>query len=91
MTTITFDTHKYVKDLESSGMPTSQAEALVRAQQDVLSQALDTQLATKSDLLEAKTEIKLEVAALRGEMLSIKWMIGALVALAAANFAKQFF
>ncbi|MBI4740084.1 MAG: DUF1640 domain-containing protein [Betaproteobacteria bacterium] len=47
MTTITFDTHKFVKDLESAGVPPLQAEAFVRAQQEILPQALDSTLATR--------------------------------------------
>ena len=31
MSTITFDTHKFVKDLRDAGMPEPQAEAFVRA------------------------------------------------------------
>ena len=80
MATITFDTRKFVKELESAGMPSSQAEAFVRAQQEILAQALDTTLATKSDIAEVKAELAV-----------LKWMMGVLIALAAANFAKQFF
>lgn len=80
MSTITFDTHKFVKDLRESGIPEVQAEAFVRAQQEILSQALDTPLATKRDMerLDAKIE-------------KLFWMVGALMAVAAANIAKQFF
>lgn len=80
MATITFDTHKFVKELESAGMPSSQAEAFVRAQQEILAQALDTTLATKSDMAEVKAELAV-----------LKWMMGVLIAIAVANFAKQFF
>lgn len=80
MATITFDTHKFVKELESAGMPSAQAEAFVRAQQEILAQALDTTLATKSD-----------IAGLDAKIDKLSWMMGILIALAAANFAKQFF
>lgn len=80
MSIITFDTHKFVKDLRESGIPELQAEAFVRAQQEILGQALDSTLATKHDLglLDAKID-------------KLTWMVGALMAVAAANFAKQFF
>ena len=80
MSTITFDTHKFVKELESGGMPSAQAEAIVRAQQEILAQALDTTLATKSDIVGLDTKID-----------KLSWMMGILIALAVANFAKQFF
>lgn len=50
MSAITFDTHRFVKELRDAGIPEPQAEAFVRAQQEILSQALDTTLATKRDL-----------------------------------------
>jgi hypothetical protein len=80
MSTINFDTHKFVKELESAGMPPAQAEAFVRAQQEILAQALDTTLATKSD-----------IAGLDAKIDKLSWMLGILIALAVANFAKQFF
>ena len=80
MSTITFDTHKFVKELRDAGVPEPQAEAFVRAQQEILSQALDATLATKRDvdLLDNKID-------------QLRWMMGVLIAIAAANFAKQFF
>ena len=91
MSTITFDTHKFVKDLRDTGVPEPQAEAFVRAQQEILAQALDDTLATKRDIdrLEVKVD-KLE-SNLHHETTLLKWMIGVLIAIAAANFAKQFF
>ena len=80
MTTISFDTHKFVKDLRDAGIPESQAEAFVRAQQEMLSQALDTTLATKRDVEVVDDKID-----------QLRWMVGVLIAIAAANFAKQFF
>ncbi|MFZ2739620.1 MAG: hypothetical protein WBI20_10695 [Burkholderiaceae bacterium] len=79
MTTITFDTHKFVKDLRDAGVPEPQAEAFVRAQQEILSQALDTTLATKRDVDVVDNKID-----------QLRWMVGVLIAIAAANFAKQF-
>lgn len=91
MSSITFDTHKFIKDLRDSGIPEPQAEAFVRAQQDILAQALDNTLATKRDidLLDVKID-KLD-SKLDHETSLLKWMLGVLIAIAAANFAKQFF
>jgi len=80
MSSITFDTHKFVKDLRESGIPEPQAEAFVRAQQEILSQALDSTLATKRDI--EKPDAKID---------KLTWMLGVLMAVAAAYFAKQFF
>lgn len=75
MTTITFDTHKFVKDLESAGVPPLQAEAFVRAQQEILSQALDSTLATRSDI----ERVERKLIEFEGEFKAIKWMLGIIV------------
>ena len=41
MATITFDTHKFIKDLESAGIPELHAEAIARAQQESLQTAFE--------------------------------------------------
>jgi len=84
MTTITFDTLKFANRLEQAGASRELASAIVDAQKDVLSEALDSTIATKRDLdrIEAK---------LLGELTLMKWMVGVLIAIAVANFAKQFF
>ena len=71
MATITFDTHKYIKTLEASGISEAQAEAMVTAQQESLQAAFDyRELATKSDIAEVKTSI----AESKAEI--IKWVVG---------------
>ena len=80
MATITFDTLKFAERLEKAGMTREQASAISEAQKDALSEALDTTLATKLDIADVKTELAV-----------IRWMLGVVIALAAANFAKQFF
>ena len=98
MTSLTFDTLRYAERLEKAGASRELASAIAEAQKDALSEALETQLATKADLLEVKNdllevknELKLDISGLRGEMATIKWMMGVLIAIAIANFAKQFF
>lgn len=78
MSTITFDTQELVSELRTSGIPQEQAEAVVRT--IVKSHA---ELVTKSDL-------QIELAPIRADLLVIKWMMGVLIAIASANFAKQF-
>lgn len=87
MSTITFDTLKFAERLKAAGISDAQAKAEAEALRDVLSEALDTSLATKRDIGDLKTEM----VALRGELGSIKWMMATLIGIALANFAKQFF
>ena len=98
MSAITFDTLKFVERLEKAGVSREQAAAMAEAQKEAFSEALDISLATKSDISGLKTElvslrgdVKSELSAVRGEVANMKWMLGVLIAIAAANFAKQFF
>ncbi len=98
MSTITFDTFKFVDRLEKAGVPREQAAALVDAQKEALAEALDNTLATKSDVQSVRSDIeavradmaKIETR-LSGELSLVKWMLGVVIAIAIANFAKQFF
>jgi hypothetical protein len=80
MAAITFDTLKFVEKLESAGVNREQAKAEAEALVTALSEAMDSQLATKSD-----------IHRLERELVVVKWMVGAILGLAVANFAKQFF
>ena len=102
MSTITLDTLKFAERRETTGMTREQASVFAEAQKEIVSEALEGQLATKedisrlesstkADLMAVKVELRLEMAGIRGELSTIKWMMGALIALAVANFAKQYF
>lgn len=80
MAMITFDTLKFVERLEKAGMSREQASAWRKLLKMQVSEA---ELATKNDL------VKLEIR-LTGELNLVKWMLGAILALAIANFVKQF-
>jgi len=80
MATITFDTLKFVERLEKAGVSREQATAFADAQKEAFSEALDTTLATKTD-----------IEAIRAELVLVKWMLGVVIAISIANFAKQFF
>jgi DNA-binding transcriptional MerR regulator len=95
---VNFDTFKFVSRLEQAGMSREQAAALLEAQQDMFSHAVEHTLATKRDIARLEKQIDAldvkfssEIAKLAAELLLLKWMIGVLVALSIANFAKQFF
>ena len=89
--TLTFDTLRYTERLRAAGVPEQQAKAEAEALRDVLAEAMDSSLGTKADLMEVKAELRLEMAGIRGELSTIKWIMGVLIAVAVANFAKQFF
>ena len=91
MATITFDTHKFIRRLQASGMPEEQAEAITDAFKDAQSEAV----ATRRDLkeLEIKLEAKLDRldAKFTGEFTLIKWMMGLLLGGVVALILKAFF
>ncbi len=87
MSTVTFDTLQFVQTLTESGFEQKQAEALVKAQRDSLSQALENQLATKADI--AKLELKLTEH--EGEFKLIKWMLGIIMGGVITLVLKAFF
>ncbi len=64
MATITFDTLKFVEKLKSGGVPDDQAKAEAEALVVAFSEAMDSQLAKKSD-----------INRLESEVLVIKWMV----------------
>jgi len=71
MSTITFDTLKFVKKLENAGMSQATAEAIAEAQSEAFEELTKTKdLATKNDLFELKYDL-------------LKWIVG----LAFAQFA----
>ncbi len=87
MSTLTFDTLKYAERLRAAGVSEQQAKAEAEALRDVLSEALDSTLATKADV--QLVVHRMDVFDAKIDKLS--WMLGILIALAIANFAKQFF
>ena len=68
MSTVTFDTLKFVKTLEAGGIDAKQAEAIAAAYRDA---ANDQELVTKEGL---KLELQTELAPIKTELLVMKWM-----------------
>ncbi len=64
MSVVTFVTLKFAKRLEKAGMDSAQSEAFAEAQKDAFAEALETQLATKADMYDIRSELKL-----------MRWMI----------------
>lgn len=90
MATITFDTLKFVERLEKAGVSRDQAMAFSEAQKEAFAEALDTSLATKHDIEALRADIAKIDARISGELILVKWMLGVVIAIAIANFAKQF-
>lgn len=64
MSSITFDTLKFVKKLEAAGIASTEAEAIAEAQSDAFSEMMKVnEFATKSDLMEMKFDL-------------LKWILG---------------
>lgn len=54
MTTIIFDTHKFVRTLKDSGVPGNQAEAIAEVIKEAQGEA---ELATKADIVSVRRDI----------------------------------
>ncbi len=77
----TFDTHKFIRKLETAGLPTPQAEAISDAFKEAQGEA---DLVTKKDL-------QIELAPLKADLSLLKWMIGFVMAGILAMILKAFF
>lgn len=87
MTTITFDTLKFVRRLKAAGVSEKHAEAEAEALAEVFSEALDTRLATKADMARLEGELKL----MEGELRLMKWMLGLVIGGISVLILKTFF
>ena len=81
MTTLTFDTHEFVKKLKEAGFSEEQAEALTNLQKITASNTLEharhdyhlDDLATKRDLNESQLKLQKEIAETKAEL--VKWVV----------------
>lgn len=81
MTTLTFDTLKFVERLEKAGIPREHAKAEAEALSEVLAtSAVD--LATKHDIRELEKGLEAQIEAAKADI--IKWLAALLIAQAAA-------
>ena len=85
MSTVTFDTLKFVKTLEASGIEPSHAEAIAVAYRDA---ANDQELVTKKDLT---LELQAELAPIKMELQIHKYMLGMVLGGIIALMLKAFF
>ncbi len=86
MSSVTFDTLKYVETLKEAGVPDNQA----RAQSEALKEVLNTEVATKHDLKELELKIDTRFEKIQGEFTLVKWMIGFNLAMSVSILFKIF-
>jgi len=86
MSSVTFDTLKYVETLKQAGVPDNQA----RAQSEALKEVLNTEVATKHDLKELELKIDTRFEKILGEFTLVKWMIGFNLAISVSILFKLF-
>ena len=89
MTTITFDTLKFVERLEKAGIPRDHAKAEAEALADVLASG-SQELATTGDINTVKTEMREMRLEINGEMKLIRWMVGLSLAISTGILAMLF-
>ena len=59
---VAFDTLKFVRNLTQAGLPEAQAEIFANAHRDAFRDALDSNLATKTDIAELKESTTAQIA-----------------------------
>ncbi|MYH69392.1 MAG: DUF1640 domain-containing protein [Gammaproteobacteria bacterium] len=72
---IAFDTHRFVKRLTQTGFTEAQAEALADEQVHLL----NSNLATKQNLLEFEGKLERKLAEVKADVLVLKWMVGLVI------------
>jgi hypothetical protein len=83
MGTLTFDTLDFTRKLRDAGFDERQAEAVVRVMAEAQTALVSKEhFDSKLETLETRLESKMD---------KLSWMMGILIALAIANFAKQYF
>lgn len=97
MATITFDTLKYANRLISAGVSHDQAYAEAEALRDVLAEAVDTTVATRTDVHKLHSEVTTLTAQVAqfdiktdGRFTLLQWMIGFNLAFTMAILWKIF-
>ena len=91
MSSITFDTLAYAKTLKEAGFTEIQAEAHTHAQKQVLSEVLDTTLATKDDISQFEKQVTSDIKRLEKKIAVLKWMMGVMLAGVVSLVLKAFF
>jgi len=98
MSTVAFDTLKFVERLEAGGFTSAQAKAAASAfadatgEQLVTRQALRDELSPiKADLKETEFRLDAKLTKMEGELSLLKWMLGLVIAGILALVLKAYF
>ena len=98
MATISFDTPKFLEKLKAAGISDAHAKAESEALQSVLAETLDSQLTTKTDLINLERRIdginaKIDQLDTRisGELSLLKWIMGLVLGGILALVLRAFF
>ena len=86
MTTTVFDTLKASRDLKAAGFDDTQAEAIVTT----MAEAFDDTVATKADVDAVKSELRQDIAVIKGDIKLLQWMVGVVLACVAFPILKSF-
>jgi len=88
MTTITFDTHKFIRRLEAAGFEPRQAEAVADAFSEAQGEA---GVATRLDIERLAAKLDARFERVDGELRPNRWMSGVLLAGVASLVLKAYF
>ena len=87
---LVIDTLKVYERLKAADLNDKAAREIAEVLKDVSVESLKG-LATKEDILQLKSELKLEAADIRAEIKLIKWMLGFVIAGILSLILKSFF
>ncbi len=87
MSSIAFDTHRFVKRLTAAGMPEKQAEVLAEEQASLV----DEKLATKRDIQDVRRDIEAVETRVMGELRLVKWMLALVIAATVIPLIRDLF
>lgn len=90
MTTVTFDTLELVDKLKSANFSQEQAEAVVRVIADAQT-AIVTRAYLDAKFQQELEPLKIDLAVLKSDSTTVKWMLGFLIACALSVVVKTFF
>jgi hypothetical protein len=91
MSSITFDTMKFVDTLRASGVPEEQAKAEAKAVNEAIASAVDMSLATKSDIQAVSMAVRESAIKTEAEFRNIRLLMSVIAAGVGAVLLKLFF
>jgi len=92
MASITFDTLKFVRELQESGFEEKQAEGIAEGIAEAFKDASgEAELATKRDIERMEGQVREMKAELNGKLTLVQWMLALVVAAEVMPLAAKFF